>query len=174
MVIQSAHRTIPPSLAHLPFLFMRSEGVDREWHVEAAFAAAIAAEQADDTPRNTSRRIAWLICETGFQLARRGEDAATLPLARVRLSEALGVRVCRVKRTLAMLALSRTLAVEDGAIRILDWRRLCGAAHYDPVRLGLAKAEDEATGEPAEEAAAGAERQAPTRLTSAGDPACFA
>lgn len=163
----SSGGAIPHCLAPLPYLFIRPEGLDREWHVQAAFAAAVAAERADDTPRNTSRRIAWLICETGFQLARRGEDRSLLPLGRARLAEALGVGACRVKRTLAMLALSRTLRTEDGAIRVVDWQRLCSAAHYDPARLGVAATPEERT-------AREADPPQPRPFTAAGDPACFA
>jgi hypothetical protein len=161
--------SVPPSVAALPFLFARPQPEDADWHYRSALAAAVAAERADDTRRNTRGRIAWLICEFGFQLARRRIDPSLpFPLDRQTMAEALGVGLCRVKRTLALLSLSGVVACKDGELTILDWRRLCSVATYDPVRLELKLDEDWL-----ELPLAAEDEEESPRLTQAGDPACF-
>ena len=161
--------SIPASVAALPFLFVRQDSGDDEWRVRAALATAAAAERADDTRRNTLGRLSYLLCELGFQLGRRGGDRdARLPLPRQELARTLDVSLSKVKRTLALLSLSQVIAIEGDSMRIVDWRRLCGVAHYDPARLNVAEEDDEAlAAAPAEVDDGGA------RLTAAGDPACF-
>ncbi len=158
---------LPASVIALPFLLARSRSDDFEWTVRAALSSALAAERAVDTGRrNTRTRLAWLLCELGYQLMRRGEDKdAALPVPRAQLAEALGTSLCRVKRTLALLSLSGVAKVDGATLRITDWRRLAGLGCYDPARLELAPEEAELEIVPAREAA--------PRLTAAGDPACF-
>ena len=161
--------SIPASVAALPFLFVRQETGDEEWRVRAALATAAAAERADDARRNTLGRLAYLLCELGFQLGRRGGDRdARLPLPRQELARTLDVSLSKVKRTLALLSLSQVIAIEGETMRIVDWRRLCGVAHYDPARLDFAEEDEETTGSSSAEP-----DEAGARLTAAGDPACF-
>ncbi|TFI59064.1 helix-turn-helix domain-containing protein [Sphingomonas parva] len=159
---------IPASVAALPFLFVRPEAADdEEWRVRTALATAAAAERADETRRNTRGRLAYLLCELGFQLGRRGSDRdAELPLPRQELARTLDVSLSKVKRILALLTLSQVIATDGAKMRILDWKRLCGVAQYDPARLEMTD-DDEWPAEPVRE-----ETEAP-RLTAAGDPACF-
>jgi hypothetical protein len=168
MATQFAPASLPPSVAPLPFLFACPQVADRGWNFSSALAASVAAERADMTRRNTRGRIAYLLCELGYQLSRRGEDRDTLPLSRGELATALGVSLCRVKRTLALLELS-AVTVSDGVqLRVLDWRRLCGVAHFQLGRIGLAADDDSEPLQIVEQA------QAPAnQLTAAGDPACF-
>jgi hypothetical protein len=143
---------------------------DRDWNVSSALAAALAAERADrDSRRNTRGRVAYLLCEIGYQLARRkAERDDDLPLSRVKIAEALGVTLCRVKRTLALLSLSQVIATDGHSIRVLDWRRLSGVAGYDLSRLGLKDEDYEASLITGKE-----DRRPRHELTASGDPACF-
>jgi hypothetical protein len=160
---------IPASVAALPFLFVRQDAGDEEWRVRAALATAAAAERADETRRNTRGRLAYLLCELGFQLGRHGGDRdARLPLPRHELARTLDVSLCKVKRTLALLTLSQVIAIEGDTMRILDWRRLCGVGHYDPARLEVSDEDEDIL-----VAVAGELEDGAARLTAAGDPACF-
>ncbi len=161
---------VPSFIAALPFLFARAQKDDLGWDVRSALAAAVSAERADETRRNTRGRIAWVLCELGYQLGRRGVEASgELPLSRVDLARATGISLCHVKRTLALLSLSQDVQADGQRLRILDWNRLVRIAGYDPRRLELA---DE---EPWDEVAAlsGTAAEEPARLTAAGDQACF-
>ncbi|PSJ43223.1 helix-turn-helix domain-containing protein [Allosphingosinicella deserti] len=162
--------SIPSSVSALPFLFVRSDAQDEEWKVRAALATAAAAERADDTRRNTRGRLAYLLCELGFQLGRHGADRdASLPLPRQELSRTLDVPLCKVKRTLALLNLSQVIRIEGESMRITDWRRLCSVAQYDPLRLDMRDPEDDAI----QTTAMLDGEEGEKRLTAAGDPACF-
>lgn len=164
-----AAKPVPSFIAALPFLFTRPQADDLGWGCRAALAAAAAAERADETRRNTRGRIAWVLCETGYQLARRGLDGgAELPVSRVDIARALDVSLCRVKRTLALLQLSQVVEGDGQRIRITDWHRLCGVAGYDPRRLELEQSEEEYLAAES----GGNEVDAP-RLTAGGDQACF-
>jgi hypothetical protein len=160
-------KPIPSFIAALPFLFARPQQDDLGWSCRSALASAVAAERADDRPRNTRGRIAYVLCELGYQLARRGLDACgELPLSRTDIARSLGVSLSRVKRALALFELSQVVEGDGQRIRILDWHRLCGVAGYDPRRLELASEEDEGP--------APARDNGPSpQLTAAGDQACF-
>lgn len=159
---------VPPSVLALPFLLARSSGDDLDWTVRASLSAAIAAERACDSERrNTRARLAYLLCETGFQLQRRKVDKdQPLPILRRELADALGTSLVRVKRTLALLQLSGVVETDGCDVRVTDWRRLAGVGCYDLGRLGIA-AEEEG------EFDAAPTNQAQTDRTASGDPACF-
>jgi len=167
MASPSAAKPIPSFIAALPFLFSRPQQDDLGWSCRAALASAAAAERADEQRRNTRGRIAWVLCELGYQLGRRGLDASVeLPISRVDIARALDVSLCRVKRTLALLNLSQVIEADAQRIRITDWHRLCGVAGYDTRRLELGEGDDE----PLIVRDEGGE---PTRMTAGGDQACF-
>jgi len=159
--------SLPPSIAVLPFLFMPSRKDDRDWDFNAALASAIAAERAVGEQRNTRRRLAYLLAELGAQYGRRvGDFSQAVPLSRSELARALGVSLCRVKRILALLALSQVIESDGASVRIVDWRRLCSMGGYDIGRLGFEL--------PEEEIAGAQEAEPASSLTAGGDPACFA
>lgn len=161
----------PSSVLALPFLLARSSGDDLEWTVRTALSAAIAAERAVDAERrNTRARLAYLLCETGFQLLRRRVDMdQPLPILRRELADALGTSLTRVKRTLALLQLSGVAETDGCNVRITDWRRLARLGCYDPARLEL-RDEDE-SGDRWDKAE---DLDLPgSHLTASGDPACF-
>jgi CRP-like cAMP-binding protein len=164
------YAAVPASVLALPFLLARSQNGDLGWTVRTALSSAIAAERAVDTGRrNTRARLAYLLCELGYQLDRRGADKnQELPIPRAELASALGTSLCKVKRTLALYLLSGVLSADARTIRVLDWRRLCSVAGYYPARLGLSADDwdDGLSDGLAEEAPA-------SRMTAAGDPACF-
>ena len=159
---------LPASVAALPFLFVRDRAADDGWKVRAALAAAMAAERADTSRRNSRTRVGYLLCELGFQLARRGADRdALLPLPRTQIADALGTSLSKVKRIVALLALSRIVESDGDNVRVLDWPCLAAIAHFDLRRLEI-DGREEADG-PHE----GGEEPAPAPTTVAGDPACF-
>ncbi len=164
------YSSVPASVVALPFLLARSRSGDLEWSVRGALAAAIAAERAVDTSRRNGRaRLAYLLCELGYQLGRRGVDRdQELPIPRVELANALGTSLCRVKRTLALLSLSGIIETDGRRIRVLDWRRLSGVAAYDAARLELPPEEDF---DPL--IVADASDRESNLTTASGDPACF-
>lgn len=168
MATQFAFSQVPPSVAALPFMFARPQVDDRGWSFDAALASAIAAERAFDSGRRNSRaRVAWLLCELAFQYGRRsGGIGEEMPLSRGKLAEALGISLCRVKRILALLSLSRVIATDGKTIRVSDWHRLCSVAGYDGSRLSLDPEEALIERRPEEQ-------EMPNRITAAGDPACF-
>ena len=86
------YAAVPASVLALPFLLARSRSDDLDWTVRTAFSAAIAAERAVESGRrNTRARLAYLICELGYQLSRRGVDREQdLPIPRLELAKALG------------------------------------------------------------------------------------
>ncbi len=164
------YAAVPASVIALPFLIARSRSDDLDWMVRPALAAAIASEAAVDTGRrNTRARLAWLLCELGYQLDRRGVDKdQELPIPRLELAGALGTNLSRIKRTLALFSLSGVLVCDGRTLRVTDWRRLSSVAGYDPARLGLAPEELD------ENVWGRREEEAPlSRLTACGDPACF-
>jgi hypothetical protein len=161
---------VPASVLALPFLLARSRTDDFDWTVRTWLSAAIAAERAvDGGRRNTRARLAYLLCELGYQLSRRSADRdQELAIPRLELANALGTSLCKVKRTLALFALSGVIRTDARSLRILDWRRLCSVAGYDPARLGLGPEEYEYG------AADVSDGEAQRNLmTAAGDPACF-
>ena len=158
---------VPPSVLALPFLLARSDDDDLEWTVRRALSAAIAAERAVDSGRrNTRARLAYLLCELGYQLARRKVDRdQDLPILRPELATALGTSLCRIKRTLALFSLSGVLSAGASTVRVLDWHRLASVAGFDPARLEL---------KPEEIEDVPSEQESPANLlTAAGDQACF-
>ncbi|HEX8670219.1 MAG TPA: helix-turn-helix domain-containing protein [Allosphingosinicella sp.] len=161
---------LPPSVAALPFLFVRPQAEDDGWTVRAALAAALAAERADTGGRNSRTRVAYLLSELGYQLARRGFDRdAELPLPRAEIARALGLSLCKVKRILAMLCLSQVIATDGSRMRVLDWPRLCALGGFDPRRLELREEEEEDR-----IVAILTDEDSPLySTTAAGDPACF-
>jgi hypothetical protein len=167
MMMATQFARLPSSVAALPFLLARPQKDDFEWTCKVALKAAIAAEQADDVRRTLRGRVAYLICEYAFQLARRRVNPSVpLALGRCDIAEALEVGLNRVKRTLALLTLSGIIEVGDEGMRVLDWSKLCACAAYVPSRLDLEEEE--------EVLSSGSEEEAqPQLLTKAGDPACF-
>lgn len=135
---------LPPSVAGLPFLFMRARSGDRDWDFNAALGSAIAAESAFGESRNSRHRIAYLLAELGSQYGRRtGDYTLPVPLSRSELARALRVSLTRVKRILALLCLSEVIESDGDEVRILDWRRLCSMGGYDMRRLGFEVADDD-------------------------------
>lgn len=161
--MRATHPEFPVSVSMLPFLFMRGRDEDEGCRLRAALAAAAAAERADDARRNSRGRLAYLLCELGYQIGRRGGSREqVLALPREELAEALGTSLCKVKRTLALLALTGVIEADGRRVRIVDWPRLAALARFDRRRLAL---EEEEAALPADEPA--------SAETRAGDPACF-
>jgi len=143
-----------------PLSFMLRDALPAEPSFAAAFHAAVRAERSSGA-RSPSQRVARLLCEIGKRLG----CEADLPLTRAALAGALGVSLVRVKRTLGLLCLSGVLDVQGERIRVIDWRKLAGAARFDPAALGVAEDEEEASRRDADDT--------PCTLTAGGDQACF-
>jgi hypothetical protein len=154
----------------LPFLLAGPLADDLDWKVGKALSAALAKKRAGrDCRRNTRGRVGYLLCELGQQLSRlRVDRDRDLPLSRVQIAEGLGVSLCRVKRALALLSLSQVIATDGYNLRVLDWRRLCGVAGFDPGRLKL-------NDDDFESALITSDRDPRfgQSFTASGDPACF-
>jgi len=157
---------LPPSVAGLPFLFMRDRSGDRDWDFNAALGSAIAAESAFGETRNSRHRIAYLLAELGNQYGRRtGDYTLAVPLSRSELARSLRVSLTRVKRILALLCLSDVIDSDGDMVRILDWRRLCSMGGYDMRRLGFEVVD--------EDDLAPREEEPEHLVTGAGDQAYF-
>jgi hypothetical protein len=143
------------------FLFGRLPGETKREGFPAVLGAAAATVTARAEIRNPRQQIALLLSEIGKRLGCKRD----LPLSRPALAKALGVSLVRVKRTVALLCLSGVLDCDGDSIRVLDWRKLSGAARFDPGELGLA---EEADFEIAAE-----DEVRDQFLTASGDPACF-
>jgi hypothetical protein len=172
MATQFAHSLAPS--APLPFLLGKprlekpapsiatSPSIAAGPSFAAALRTAVAAERAHGEIRNPRQRIALFLCELGKAYGCRSE----LPLSRGSLAGALGISLVRVKRTLALLSLSGVISTDGDTIRVLDWRKLSGAARFDASALGLAP-EDE------EEVLLVLNTEEDHLLTACGEPACF-
>lgn len=160
---------VSPPAGVPPFLLTKSQGRGRDSVFEDALQAALAAERADGAQPHVRGRIAYLLCGLGVELTRRrAERDGDLPLSRTRLAAALGTNLCRVKRTLAMLALSGVIETDGQSIRVLDWPRLASIANYDLDRLELSAEEMDG-----ETVLIIGEKAVTNTCTVAGDPACF-
>jgi len=160
---------LPPWLAALPLLFAARSGKDDDYHVNAALAAASAALEADVERRDSRSRISFLLAELAAQHGRRmGDLSAPIPVSLNQLARAAAINLTRVKRILGFLSLSQVIEAKPGAIRVLDWERLCKLGQYDRRWAGLAEADEDA--EPATAAPAAVPGSA---VTLAGEPASF-
>lgn len=110
----------------------------------------------------------WICAE-----ARKAMAADEMVFDRAQIAGALGYRLVRVKRSLALLSLSGVLECKGDKVVVHDWVRLCGVARIEPAELGI---------RPVEQVEAEAllvlpmdeEDPAPEPVTTAaGEPACF-
>ena len=96
-----------------------------------AFTPSLHERRQATSPRNCLKRVASLLCEFAPGTPGTQADPDLVPLPRERIAEALGINLCKVKRTLALLSLSQVIACERGGVRVLDWRRLAAAAGHE-------------------------------------------
>ncbi len=90
--------------------------------------------------RNAYQRAAHLFCELYVRLRAVGlarSDGIGLPLTQAQLSEALGLSVVHVNRTLQALKKDGLIAMNRRTLQILDWERLQAAAEFQPQFLHL-------------------------------------
>ena len=105
--------------------------------------------------RDAYQRTAHLLCELFIRLrAMRLDEAGdvALPLTQIQLSEALGISVVHVNRTLQALRKDGLIAMDRRTLAIPDWGRLREAADFDPAYLHMqrpssAAADEEAQGD---------------------------
>ena len=140
--------------------------------IEALNAAVVAEAKGNVERRHERCRIAHLLCELTCSLLRMeaiDDKSAELPVARGELAGLLGISLVRVKRALALLALSQVVRTDGQTIRVIDWQRLCSVAGFDPARLGIdASADDEMLTIVGDD-----EQSSANFVTASGDPACF-
>ena len=152
------------SSAPVPFLLGKRVAARGGDNFAEAMQIAIAAQHAQSAGRKSSQRIALFLCELGKAHGCRTD----LPLSRAAIAAALGISLVRVKRALALFSLSGLLSCNGEEIRIVDWRKLGGVAHFDASDLDLAADEDEDLVCPAL-----AEAENIRFMTASGEPACF-
>lgn len=160
---------IPPWLAALPFLCGRGATTDQDLVAASALGSAASALAADVDRRDSRSRLCFLLSEFAAQYGRRtGRYGDWIPVSRAQLANAARISLPKVKRVLGFLILSSVVELRDGAIRIVDWQRLCRLGAYDRSWLSLPASEGEDDERP--EAAKAAPELA---CTAAGDPASF-
>lgn len=111
----------------------------------------------------------WICAEVRNSVA---ADAA-LEFDRKQIAEALGFRLVRVKRSLALLSLSGVIECRADKVVVLDWVRLCAVARIEPAELGIRPVEQM---EAETLLVVKIEEEDPALVpvkTAAGEPACF-
>lgn len=163
---------VPTWLAALPFLFSPRGTSDEDLLVNSALASAAAAMAADPDRRDSRSRICFLLAELASQYGRRtGDHSGWIPVTRSQLATVAQINLTKVKRVLGFLLLSGVIELGSEGVRVIDWKRLCALADYDP-SWGAASGHEE---EEQEEIAPASRQQAeqPRDVTAAGDPASF-
>lgn len=90
--------------------------------------------------RTAEERAAHLLCEVYFRARLLGFSharAASVPLTRTELAEALGVSTVHASRVVLKLRTMKTISVARGAIIVEDWATLKEFCHFDPAYLHL-------------------------------------
>ena len=111
----------------------------------------------------------WICAE-----ARKSVAAdATLVFDRVQIAEALGFRLVRVKRSLALHSLSGVLQCRADQVVVLEWVRLCAVARIEPAELGIRPVEQIEAEDLLVVHLLFVETNPVPVKTAAGEPACF-
>ncbi len=124
--------------AFIAFCYRRSKfALALSWL--AVQEAATYAEHIVDLGRRTSiERLAHFLLEIHARLATVGladGNAFDLPISQEVISDALGLSVPHLNKTLAKLRADRIIAVADRRVDLLDPQGLRMLAHFQPVRL---------------------------------------
>lgn len=89
---------------------------------------------------NAVGRVAHLICEMHVRLDVVGhvtDRTFRLPLSQTELSDAMGLSVVHINRTLQQLRKQGLISWQGETVRILDWPALQEVAEFDPAYLNL-------------------------------------
>jgi CRP-like cAMP-binding protein len=112
----------------------------------AAQEAAYCAEHVIDVGRRApTERLAHLLLEIHSRLALVGladDHAFTLPFTQELLSDALGLSVPHLNRTLGKLRAERLIAVNDRHVAFIDPKALQMLAQFQPAEVGRIPARD--------------------------------
>lgn len=90
--------------------------------------------------RAALERTAHLICELYKRLEAVGRTDGTsfrFPLTQAELGDALGLSLVHVNRVVQALRTQGLVSWEGRVLTILDWKRLCDMAEFDPTYLHL-------------------------------------
>lgn len=153
--------TLQPS-APVPFLLGGARDGARRASLPKAVKSAVAAVNARGELGNPRQQVALFL----WELSKACGGTSDFPLSRAALADALHLSLVRVKRTLALLSLSGIISCDSEQIKVLNWRKLSGAAGLDPAALHLEDADED------EERAAWADDEVQF-FTASGEPACF-
>jgi CRP-like cAMP-binding protein len=88
--------------------------------------------------RPAAARAAHLFCELFTRLNAIGQTKGksfSLPLTQSKVGEALGLSSVHVNRVLQQLRAEALITWADNTVTILDWKRLCQVAQFDPSYL---------------------------------------
>lgn len=120
-----------PHLARLLWLLTVIDGaIYRQWLVAAG-------------RRSVEGQLAHLLCEfwTRLEVVNLvNEYSFQLPLSQTDLSDAMGLSLVHVNRTIQALRRQKLVEWSGHAVRILDWRKLQQLAEFDPAYLQLKSA----------------------------------
>ncbi|MEO5866186.1 MAG: Crp/Fnr family transcriptional regulator [Sphingomonas sp.] len=89
-------------------------------------------------------RLAHLLAELSVRFGIGGErDDANFefPLTQTQLGDATNLTAVHVNRMLRNLRVNNVVEIRDRRVRVLDWKRLCAIADFDPTYLHLRRAD---------------------------------
>ena len=110
------------------------------WRTTLIDAAIFREWMANIGQRQAYSRLAHVFCEMMLRMKHVGladGDECELPLTQTDLSEATGMSVVHVNRTLQELRKSGLLSFARGVLKIHDWDALVEAGDFDPTYLHL-------------------------------------
>ena len=117
----------------------RSPGLMEVLWRETLVQAAIVREWLLNVGRRDAlARLAHLMCEMVFRQRAAGltsDFSCSFPLTQTSLADALGLSMVHVNRTLQKLRADKLVEWNGRRLTVLDWRRLCVVADFDPAYL---------------------------------------
>jgi len=112
------------------------------WRETLLDAAIFREAITNNSARPMQTRMAHLFCELFYRARICGldrENSCLIPLTLIQLSEALGMAIATVNRTLQQLRASGTMDFRDGELTVFKWRRLQQLGDFNPDYLHMKK-----------------------------------
>ncbi|WP_332788925.1 Crp/Fnr family transcriptional regulator [Sphingomonas sp. GB1N7] len=134
VIYRIPHRAIMEASERYPAL---AQAFWRDCTVDAAILSQWSLTNARQTAIG---RIAHLLAELSVRFGvGRGRDDMEFefPLTQIQFGDATNLTAVHVNRMLRHLREAGIAAIKDRRVRVLDWKRLCAAADFDPTYLHL-------------------------------------